>query len=82
MTFKQLYDKTIKCAAALNTLGLEKNDVVGICSLGNVEFVSVLLATLACGAIVTTCNPYFHEGGQMETIYFILVQSFFSYFIL
>lgn len=62
ITFDEIIAKYRRCAAALYNKGLKKGDVVGICAPSCVEFAIVFLATGACGAILTTCNPDYTEG--------------------
>nr|CAB3219785.1 4-coumarate--CoA ligase 1-like [Phallusia mammillata] len=56
-TYSELYESVLRCAGALFNLGVKKGDVVAV-ALGNrAEFPIIVLATAACGAILTTCNP-------------------------
>nr|XP_039271722.1 4-coumarate--CoA ligase-like 5 isoform X2 [Styela clava] len=57
LTFKQVYDQSRNCAGYLREAGLDKGDVVGICSPSSLEFPVAMLGILACGGVVTPCNP-------------------------
>lgn len=76
VTFNQLYVRVLRCISAFNNLGLEQNDVVGVCFSNSVEYPVVLLATFACGAIASTCYPNFREGNRGIFIFRYIVVSF------
>ncbi|XP_077971264.1 uncharacterized protein LOC120346127 isoform X2 [Styela clava] len=57
LTFKQVYDQSRNCAGYLREAGLDKGDVVGLCSPSSLEFPVAMLGILACGGVVTPCNP-------------------------
>lgn len=71
MTFKTLYKKTLKLAAYLQNLGIEKGDRVAVMLPNIPQTVISFYAILQAGAIVVPVNPLYQE----REIEFILKDS-------
>ncbi|XP_077971623.1 uncharacterized protein LOC144425811 [Styela clava] len=66
LTFKQVYDQSRNCAGYLHKAGLGKGDVVGLCSPSSLKFPVAMLGILACGGVVTPCNPAYSVGEILQ----------------
>ncbi|XP_015173344.1 PREDICTED: 4-coumarate--CoA ligase 1-like [Polistes dominula] len=56
-TFAEMYDLTVKCALWLRQQGIQKNDVVALCSPNIMDSFAPFFATFCVGAIFTPWNP-------------------------
>ena len=83
MTFRQLNDQTLQCAAALHHLGVRKGDRVAVMLPNCPQFPVVFFGLLRLGAIAVNTNPLyvaremkeqFNDAGA-ETV--ILLNAFF-----
>ena len=55
-----------RISSGLVRAGLRKDDVVFVCMNGCVEFVPLVLGIIASGGIVTSCNPQFTKGNDVN----------------
>ncbi|XP_076821471.1 uncharacterized protein LOC143468259 [Clavelina lepadiformis] len=58
-TYKQIREKGVRLASTLASLGLNKGDVIATSFANCIEFPLIVVASVACGAAVTTCNPHY-----------------------
>ncbi|XP_077966638.1 uncharacterized protein LOC120341793 [Styela clava] len=61
LTFKDIEIEVLKCASALYKHGVRKGDMVATSAWNSPEYIIVILAAAACGATITTCNPFYTE---------------------
>ena len=61
-SFAEMRDSTAKLSSGLRRMGLQKGDVIALCSPNSIDYPNMFLATLAGGGIVSTCNPGFTAG--------------------
>jgi len=57
ITYEDLRDKTIRTAEALNALGIDPGDRVGILLADSPEFIASFVAIISLGAIAVPINP-------------------------
>ena len=63
MSYAELRQTICLVAGKLLERGIRKGDVIFVCAPNCVEYPIVFLAGIHVGAIVTTCNPAYTEGG-------------------
>ena len=61
-SFAEMRDSTAKLSSGLRRMGLQKGDIIALCSPNSIDYPNMFLATLAGGGIVSTCNPGFTAG--------------------
>ncbi|XP_062532078.1 luciferin 4-monooxygenase isoform X3 [Bombyx mori] len=59
VSYKELLEETVSAAVGLQSMGLNRGDVVGICSENRPEFVTAVMGAICCGAVVTAFNPQY-----------------------
>lgn len=62
VSYKELLEETVSAAVGLQSMGLNRGDVVGICSENRPEFVTAVMGAICCGAVVTVLNPQYNAG--------------------
>ena len=62
LTFKQMHDRSKKCAAYLQSQGIKKGDFVAISSPNCVEWSFLMIGIIGSGATVAPCNPSYRKG--------------------
>ncbi|CAD5117964.1 DgyrCDS6706 [Dimorphilus gyrociliatus] len=67
VTYSNLLDQTVKVISSLKKLGLEKDDIVTICSTNNLEYFTIFLAIVSIGAIPSTVNPAYQQEDLQRT---------------
>ncbi|CAK8673586.1 unnamed protein product [Clavelina lepadiformis] len=65
-TYQEIAEIVRKCASFLKRSGLQKGDIVALCSPNIPEFMFVFLATALCGSTITTCNPLYTSYEIMQ----------------
>ncbi len=63
LSYAELRQTICLVAGKLLERGIRKGDVIFVCAPNCVEYPIVFLAGIHVGAIVTTCNPAYTEGG-------------------
>tara|TARA_B100000029_G_C17594876_1_gene963749 strand:- start:2395 stop:4017 length:1623 start_codon:yes stop_codon:yes gene_type:complete len=58
-TYRQLYDRSLQVAKALNALGVDKGEKIGILMANSLDFVASLIGATFIGAIPTLYNGRF-----------------------
>ena len=58
-TYRQLYDRSLQVAKALNALGVDKGERIGILMANSLDFVASLIGATFIGAIPTLYNGRF-----------------------
>jgi len=66
-TYRELQEKVNQCARGLLAIGLQKGDLIGICSPNNYEWVIVQFASSKIGAILVNINPAYRHS-ELEYI--------------
>jgi long-chain acyl-CoA synthetase len=61
-TFRQFHNKACYLASKLSTLGIDRNDRVGILLNNSAEFASLYFACLYMGAVAVPLNPLLHSS--------------------
>lgn len=62
ITYKQILEDSVKVAIALQKLGLQKGDVVGLSCENRFEFPAAALGTIFAGGILSTLNITYSTG--------------------
>lgn len=57
VSYNEMLDVTSRTSSGLRRLGLNKGDVVTLCSPNSLDYPVVFFATMAAGGVVSTCNP-------------------------
>ena len=70
-TYKEMQEKSIRCALWLRKLGLGKNDTVTVCTHNHLDAYIPLIATALVGSAF---NPWYHEISRgIESIIFSFI---------
>ncbi|XP_061728907.1 luciferin 4-monooxygenase-like isoform X1 [Cydia pomonella] len=56
VTFQQILNDVVGVATGLKKFGVQRGDVVGLCSESRIEYISTAIAVMCCGATVTAVN--------------------------
>lgn len=62
VTFTELADESIRCAAALRARGIGPGDRVALAANNGVEWLTVFFAAMRLGAVIVTVNPAYREN--------------------
>ncbi|XP_073950379.1 luciferin 4-monooxygenase isoform X2 [Choristoneura fumiferana] len=62
VTYREILQRSVNLAVALQKLGLKKGDVVALCSENRFEFPITALAIMYCGAVLCTLNVTYSPG--------------------
>ena len=57
VSYNEMLDLTSRTSSGLRRLGLQKGDVVTLCSPNSIDYGITFFATMAAGGVVSTCNP-------------------------
>jgi acyl-CoA synthetase (AMP-forming)/AMP-acid ligase II len=68
-TYRDLYDKSIEVAKALNTLGVRQNDTVAIISENRIEYIPIGLGITLLNSIAAPINLTYTE--RKNQYYFV-----------
>uniref|UniRef100_A0A2A4JMM7 Luciferin 4-monooxygenase n=2 Tax=Heliothis virescens TaxID=7102 RepID=A0A2A4JMM7_HELVI len=68
LTLKQILQNTVNVATGLKKLGVRRGDVVALCSENRDEFISAALATICCGATLTTLNVMYTKDEMTHVL--------------
>jgi len=79
-TYKEIRNCIILCASGLNKLGIGKGDVVANCCGNCAAFPITMVATAACGGILSTCNPTYTKGKKNNHWLLLNFLNFMLYF--
>jgi acetoacetyl-CoA synthetase len=66
MTYSQLYEQVVACAAGLRKLGVITGDRVAAMVSNTSEAVVAMLATTSIGAVWSSCSPDFGPQGALD----------------
>ncbi|XP_068618990.1 luciferin 4-monooxygenase-like [Battus philenor] len=61
-TYKQILQHVVNFAEGLKSHGIKRGAIVAISSENRLEFAVAAMATICCGATVTTLNPQYSQG--------------------
>lgn len=61
LSYKTLFEKSLKLSVALEKMGLNVNDKIGICSENNINFAITIFASIFRGATICPYNPLYTE---------------------
>lgn len=68
LTHKQLLEKSLKLAIALEKLGLKLNDRIGICSENNLNFGIAVFSSIFLGATICPLSQFYTERELIHTM--------------
>ncbi|XP_021186405.3 uncharacterized protein LOC110373457 [Helicoverpa armigera] len=66
--FRQILQETVNVATGLKRLGVRRGDVVALCSENIDEFLFAALATICCGATLTTYNVMYTKDEMTHVL--------------
>lgn len=62
VTYRDILQKSVNLAVALQSLGLKKGDVVSLSCENRFEFTATALAVIFCGGVLSTLNVTYSPG--------------------
>ncbi|XP_073963824.1 luciferin 4-monooxygenase-like isoform X2 [Choristoneura fumiferana] len=65
-TFQRLLQDVVNISVGLQSIGLKRGDVVGMCSESRIEYITTAIAVICCGATVTAVNLQYTKDEMLH----------------